>query len=179
MRYLILTAAVLCAFASPAHARHRRAAPQTPQQFNFFGNWFQQPAAAPPIRAARHRRSGVRRILVERSAPHEAVSSEGESILPHPDGCPSRAFCGCGAALRVFGHNVRSLWLAREWFRFPQVPHESAMPGMAAVRSHHVMVLEANLGRGYWRVYDANSGRHMTREHARSISGYRIVNPRG
>jgi hypothetical protein len=50
---------------------------------------------------------------------------------------------------------------------------------MAAVRRHHVMVLEADLGGGMWRVYDANSGHHMTRIHARSLAGYTIVNPHG
>ena len=30
-----------------------------------------------------------------------------------------------------------------------------------------------------WLVYDANSGRHRTRIHARSIASFRIVNPRG
>lgn len=49
---------------------------------------------------------------------------------------------------------------------------------MAAVRRHHVMVLETDLGNGVWMVFDANSGRHLTRVHARSIAGYVIVNPR-
>lgn len=34
------------------------------------------------------------------------------TILPHPPGCPRRAFCGCGAAVEVFGRPIRSLWLA-------------------------------------------------------------------
>jgi hypothetical protein len=50
---------------------------------------------------------------------------------------------------------------------------------MVAVRRHHVFVLEARLGRGVWRVYDANSGHHLTRVHARSIAGFAIVNPFG
>ncbi len=97
-------------------------------------------------------------------------------IVGHPAGCPGRAFCGCGAAVRVFGSPVRSLWLAAAWYRFPRA---APAPGHVAVRRHHVMVLEADLGSGVWRVYDANSGGHATRVHARSISGYTIVNPRG
>ena len=97
-------------------------------------------------------------------------------VVGHPAGCPARAFCGCGAAVRVFGSPVRSLWLAANWFRFPRT---SPAPGTVAVRAHHVMVLEADLGGGVWQVYDANSGGHATRVHARSIAGYVIVNPRG
>src|SRR3569623_3640440 len=44
----------------------------------------------------------------------------GNVILPHPAGCPRRAFCGCGAAVEVFGKPVRSLWLAATWLRFPR-----------------------------------------------------------
>lgn len=103
------------------------------------------------------------------------VPSRSE-IVSHPQGCPSRAFCGCGAAVRVFGHSVRELWLAANWFRFPRTAPAS---GMVAVRRHHVFVLEADLGGGVWQVFDANSGDHLTRVHARSIAGYAIVNPRG
>ena len=96
-------------------------------------------------------------------------------ILPHPAGCPARAFCGCGAALRVFGHQVRELWLAANWFRFPRT---APAPGKAAVRRHHVFVLEQHIAGSIWLVYDANSGRHQTRLHPRSIAGYAIVDPR-
>lgn len=98
------------------------------------------------------------------------------TVVSHPSGCPSRAFCGCGAAVRLFGSPIRSLWLAANWFKFPRA---APAPGMAAVRQHHVFVLETDLGGGIWQVYDANSGGHATRIHARSIDGYRIVNPRG
>lgn len=96
-------------------------------------------------------------------------------VVEHSAGCPRSAFCGCGAAVRVFGHSVRELWLAANWFKFPRT---APAPGMVAVRRHHVMVLEADLGGGVWQVYDANSGRHLTRVHARSIAGYAVVNPR-
>lgn len=97
-------------------------------------------------------------------------------LVSHPSGCPSKAFCGCGAAVRVFGRPIRSLWLAANWFKFPRT---APSPGMVAVRRHHVFVLERPLSGVTWLVYDANSGRGLTRIHPRSITGYVVVNPRG
>lgn len=96
------------------------------------------------------------------------------AVVDHPPGCPRRAFCGCGAAVRVFGAPVRSLWLAANWFKFPRA---APAPGMVAVRRHHVFVLEAHLGGNTWQVYDANSGWRQTRIHPRSLAGYVVVNP--
>lgn len=97
------------------------------------------------------------------------------SIVSHPAGCPGRQFCGCGASVRVFGRPVRELFLSSNWLRFPRTaPHAGAV----AVRRGHVFVLEAPLGGSVWQVYDANSGGHATRIHARSIQGYAIVSPR-
>jgi|ERR1700730_1760420 len=106
----------------------------------------------------------------------EKVAGAATQMLPHPEGCPRSAFCGCGAAVRVFGHSVRELWLAANWFKFPRT---SPAPGMVAVSNHHVFVLEQHLGGYTWLAYDANSGGHATRIHARSIAGYQIVNPHG
>lgn len=114
-----------------------------------------------PVRAIA---SGVQRVAVSVA-----------EVVAHPAGCPGRAFCGCGASVRVFGHSVRELWLAANWYRFPRA---APAPGMVAVRPHHVFVLEADLGGGLWQVYDANSGRGLTRIHARSLAGYTIVSPR-
>jgi hypothetical protein len=110
-----------------------------------------------------------------RLARETASYGRGE-VVSHPSSCPHVAFCGCGAAVRVFGHSVRELWLAANWFRFPRA---APAPGMAAVRAHHVFVLEADLGGGVWQVFDANSGGHQTRVHPRSIAGYTIVDPHG
>ena len=107
---------------------------------------------------------------------HATASVIPVRVVAHPAGCPARAFCGCGAAVRVFGRPVRDLWLAANWYRFPRA---APAPGMAAVRPHHVFVLEADLGGGLWQVFDANSGGHLTRVHARAIAGYAIVNPQG
>ncbi|WP_334518425.1 hypothetical protein [Bradyrhizobium sp. AZCC 2230] len=102
--------------------------------------------------------------------------SGGERVIGgRPAGCPS-SFCGCGAALRVFGHHVPELNLAANWLRFPRT---SPAPGMVAARRGHVFVLEQPLGGDMWMAYDANSGGHATRMHARSLRGYTVVNPRG
>lgn len=131
-----------------------------------------------PVRAFKRKRHHVPVEMVSSIvAPvADAVKRVAAAIVPHPSGCPSRAFCGCGAAVRVFGSPIRSLWLAANWFKFPRT---APAVGMVAVRRHHVFVLDADLGGGLWQVYDANSGRHMTRIHSRSIAGYVIVNPRG
>jgi hypothetical protein len=96
-------------------------------------------------------------------------------IIAHPSGCPRVAFCGCGAAVRLFGAPIRSLWRAANWLRFPPA---APRPDMAAVRPHHVMVILAYHGGGMATVYDANSGGHRTRIHERSLAGFRVVNPR-
>lgn len=174
MIYRIILAALCCVLfsvGSEAHGRHHHhshhahrihvaAQPACQDIFCWFGTQQAQSLAASP--RARQ--------------PRETVSYGHGDIVSHPLGCPARLFCGCGAAVRVFGHSVRELWLAANWFRFPRA---APAPGMAAVRAHHVFVLEADLGGGVWQVYDANSGHHATRVHPRSIVGYTIVNPHG
>lgn len=120
---------------------------------------------------------GVARKIYTPPAAHTQLGRISDAqIVEHPSGCPSRLFCGCGAAVRVFGAPVRDLWLASNWFRFPRA---APAPGMVAVSRHHVFVLEAELGSGLWQVFDANSGGGATRIHARSLAGYTIVNPHG
>jgi len=106
----------------------------------------------------------------------QTTSDHLTQILPHPSGCPARAFCGCGAALEVFGRHVRSLWLAANWFKFPRA---NAAPGMVAVRKHHVFVIRQVVGQNTVLAYDANSGGRKTRLHVRSLSGFTVVNPHG
>lgn len=110
-------------------------------------------------------------------APGTVAASLGSAsaVVAHPAGCPSRAFCGCGASVRVFGHPVRGLYLSSNWLRFPRA---SPGPGMVAARRGHVFVLEQHVQGDEWLVYDANSGGHQTRVHHRSIRGFSIVNPR-
>lgn len=98
------------------------------------------------------------------------------TVLPHPPGCPRRAFCGCGAAVEVFGRPIRSLWLAARWLDFPRA---APAPGMVAARRGHVFVIKQVLGGGQVLAYDANSGGRRTRLHVRSLAGFVVVNPHG
>src|SRR5690242_4608802 len=83
----------------------------------------------------------------------------GDIVGGRPAGCPHR-FCGCGSSLKVFGRIIPALNRAAAWLGFPRT---SPASGMAAVRAHHVMILEAPTSRpGIWIVYDPNGGRHMT-----------------
>jgi len=104
---------------------------------------------------------------------YNAGVADGQIVSGRPSGCP-RSFCGCGAALRVFGRIVPELNLAANWLRFPRT---SPAPGMVAARHGHVFVLEQHVEGDTWMAYDANSGGHATRIHARSLRGYTVVNP--
>ena len=116
----------------------------------------------------------IRAILIA-TALLWAAPAHAQVIGGRPAGCP-HAFCGCGSSLYVFGRIIPALNLAANWFRFPRT---MPAPGMAAVRRHHVMILEAPTSRpGIWIVHDPNGGRHLTWRHARSIAGFVIVNPR-
>lgn len=95
-------------------------------------------------------------------------------MLPHPAGCPRRAFCGCGAAQEVGKSSDRSLWLAANWLRFPRTAPAS---GMAAARRGHVFVLRSHVSGSKWLVVDHNSGGRRSRLHVRDVRGYSIVNP--
>lgn len=126
--------------------------------------------------------SGYREIKIrmkrERRAPPRyhapTVRSQTAQYLPHPSGCPRRAFCGCGASLEVFGVIKRELWLAANWFKFPRT---APAPNTVAVRRGHVFVLKQYISGNTWLVADYNSGGHQSRLHARSIAGYTIVQP--
>ena len=100
-------------------------------------------------------------------------AGEERIVGSRPSGCPNR-FCGCEASLYKFGRIIPELNLAANWRRFPRA---APAPGMAAVRSGHVMILESQVSGNIWTVHDGNSGGHVTREHAVSIAGYSIVNP--
>ncbi|HEY4985173.1 MAG TPA: hypothetical protein VII39_01005 [Bradyrhizobium sp.] len=101
------------------------------------------------------------------------VRADSRIVGGRPAGCP-HAFCGCEASLYKFGRIIPELNLAANWRRFPRT---AAAPGMAAVRSGHVMILQQHVAGNVWFVHDGNSGGHATREHPRSIAGYSIVDP--
>lgn len=152
LRTVILAAlcAVLCASSAEARPKHRA----KPAQVECFIFCPDTPAARP-----------AQRVIVR----------GGSVIGGRPKGCP-RAFCGCGASLKIFGKIIPRLNLARNWFAFPRT---SPAPGMVAVRRHHVFVLEHHIAGKVWMVHDSNSGGGKTRRHPRSIAGYQIVNPHG
>lgn len=100
-------------------------------------------------------------------------SGSGRVVGSRPAGCPNR-FCGCEASLYKFGRIIPGLNLASNWRRFPRTAPAS---GMAAVRSGHVMILQQHIAGDVWLVHDGNSGGHVTREHARSLAGYTVVDP--
>ena len=103
------------------------------------------------------------------------IHSAPAASVAHPAGCPRTQFCGCGVSVRVYGHSVRSLWLAANWRRFPRAIPQ---PGTVAVFGwHHVAYIERMLTELIALVYDPNSGHHQTRIHPRSIAGATIVRP--
>ena len=106
--------------------------------------------------------------------PRYQSGSETARTVAHPRGCLSNSFCGCGVAVHVFGHPVRSLWLAANWLSFPRA---TPAPGMVAVRRGHVFAIIENKGNGRVLAYDPNSGHHKTRIHLRSLAGFKVVNP--
>jgi len=183
MKYLVAAISILLlALTSPADAKHRhhhrhhaRVQAQAAQEcvYDNSGRTVCQLSAKTAISLPNAELSPAPRKNRIRT---EGLTYDSERIVSHPSGCPSRAFCGCGVSVRVFGHPVRNLYLASNWYRFPRA-HPA--PGMVAVRNHHVMFIEHMDANGNAVVYDPNSGNHMTRVHTRSLSGYKIVNPHG
>ena len=145
-------------------AEARRVRHVAPQQQPLFADFWQTPQISSPL------------FHGQQQASVRLRSYGNVQMLAHPSGCPSRAFCGCGAAVEVFGSPRRDLWLAAAWLRFPRT---SPASGMVAARRGHVFVLDSHVSGDVWMARDYNSGGHRSRLHARSIRGYTIVNPRG
>ena len=167
------------------HSHHRHYARVVKQQpsNDFFFNWFA--SGQQQVKEARARKlyayAPSHRVNEETySAPAISHAThiqhhESQIVGGRPAGCPYQ-YCGCYVSLKVFGKIIPSLNLAANWFRFPRaIP----APGMVAVKSHHVFYIAAVNSDGTVIAHDGNSGRHLTRIHARSLSGYRVVNPHG
>jgi hypothetical protein len=97
-----------------------------------------------------------------------------------PAGCPS-SYCGCGAALRVFGRVIPELNPAANWLRFPRT---SPAPGMVAARHGHVFVPGQHLGRHVdgvrrqlWRACNTDSCSLIARIYSRESARNLIENP--
>ena len=167
---LALIAAFLVAITSSAEARHRHphntVLSHTNAQQCEYDNFGKVKCGFSPITASTA-------FKTDKIGISQAVDYV-ERIVSNPTGCPRTQFCGCGASVRIFGHPVRDLYLAANWFRFA---HASPAPGMVAVRSHHVFVIEQVNGDGTVVAYDANSGGHATRIHTVSLSGYSVRDP--
>lgn len=166
---------VLIAATSPASARllnTRATAALTPDVAAVPAYPLAGEAAHASNQTARYRRAGEggRRY----TAP-AAVASEG--YLPHPNGCPRSAFCGCGAAVRIFGTPRRDLWPVSAWYRFPRSFPAAGMVGIP--HAHHVYVLEYQVSGSQWMTSDFNSGGHMSRRQVQDVSRVTIVNPHG
>ncbi len=101
--------------------------------------------------------------------------AKAETLLPHPKGCPARAFCACGACVDLTGSAKACSWRARDWLLFPRI---EPRPNAVAVRRSHVFVLKQHVQGKLWLSADYNSGKHKSRLHVRSIAGYVIVDPR-
>ena len=171
--FLFITTLSIClitsrADARPHHAQHRHsAATTTPIVCDLRGCSNRVTAAPRHQPAARDAFAAV--------SPVDANGNEAV-IGGRPSGCPYE-FCGCEASRYVFGEIRRELNLASAWAR--KFPRAQPTAGMAAVRSHHVMILMSHVDGKDWLVHDGNSGNHLTREHVRSIAGYVIVDPHG
>lgn len=168
-----LTAVFVVLSLTPAEAKHRK----------HRHHYHTAPAIQPYRAGAPQQAWEYREALANETAPQVQITHgrrsygrENVSFLPHPAGCPAIAFCGCGASVEVFGHSIRSLWLAAAWLRFPRT---APAPGMAAVRPHHVFVLRSHVRGDIWLTADYNSGGHRSRLQEQSISHYTIVNPHG
>jgi hypothetical protein len=105
-----------------------------------------------------------------------AAADAGSIIGSRPAGCP-HSYCGCG--LRIYlGLSDKRLNLASNWARL--LPRAAGpAPGLAAVRSGHVMYIESAAGNGQWLIRDYNSGGGLSRLHVRDVRGYVFVSPRG
>lgn len=179
MKTAIIAVLALVALASNAEARHKPAVAKEcnvtmPCDFSYGPEVFKEARrVARGERIAKAVGFGAVRIRAL-DRPSEAAPRRSSQVIGgRPSGCP-RQYCGCGASLQVFGKIIPSLNLAANWLRFPRA---APAPGMVAARRGHVFVLKEHLGGNVWLAHDSNSGRHLTRIHPRSISGYQIVNP--
>lgn len=127
-----------------------------------------------PSRALRRQGRAVRSPHRTARAYSDANGNDTQIIGGRHAGCP-HAYCGCGLRKYLGLSDVR-LDLAWNWARL--FPHESApRAGLAAVRHHHVMYIEAAVGNGLFLIRDYNSGGGLSRLHIRDVRGYVFVRP--
>ncbi len=114
--------------------------------------------------------------VVDATGNRTFAMADAETIIgSRPSGCP-HSYCGCGLR-KYLGLSDTRFNLASNWARLlPREPGPRA--GLAAVRNHHVMYIEAAAGNGQWLIRDYNSGGGLSRVHVRDVRGYIFVNPR-
>ena len=155
------------------HKRHHYSYAKTYKSFS--SEVFDQAAIAPYPTAETHQNRIIANPMGRRHIAPTQGYDVAERVVSHPAGCPRVAFCGCGTSVKVFGHPVRDLYLAANWYRFPSA---IAAAGMVAIFGrHHVAYIESVDANGNAVLYDPNSGGHLTRVHVRNISHAHIVNP--
>src|SRR5262249_4935538 len=98
-----------------------------------------------------------------------AMADTATIIGSRPSDCP-HSYCGCGLRKYLGISDVRLNLASNE---------AAPRPGLAAVRSGHVMYIEAAAGNGQWLIRDYNSGGGLSRMHVRDVRGYVFVNPHG
>lgn len=95
--------------------------------------------------------------------------------LPHPPGCPWKAFCACGAAWELFGQPIRSLWPVSAWRKYPK---DIARPNnVVFARYSHISVLKEQVEGTRWKVHNYNGTNHRSTVQIRDIAGLEIRNP--
>ena len=176
LKYAFVASALLVVMSTASEARSFRTISPAPgcnvtMPCDFSSS---QPGLSIAHTLQRSERRSTPRVDYGRPAVPQVNVASAAIVSGRPSGCP-RSFCGCGASLRVFGRIVPELNLAANWLRYPRT---APAPGMVAARHGHVFVLEAHVEGDTWMAYDANSGGHATRIHARSLRGYTVVNPR-
>ena len=169
-------AIALLVLAAPAQAGHRKAPEPLTLAERLVGavQGLARRAAATAASSAAAASEAFQTAPGRLRAATSPMEGEREEIVPNPPGCPPRLFCGCGVAWKVYGHHVASpnLDASSTWASFPRAP---CAPGHVAVWSGHVAyILECRGSEA--KLWDPNSGGHLTRIHWRELPG-RVVEP--
>ena len=104
----------------------------------------------------------------------------GYVVGGRPAGCPVKAWCGCGLAVKIFGKPRRDLWPARAWLKIGRpvaAPRTGAIAIFKRGSGGHVGLITAVLSPNRIMLWSANDG-GAVRERERStagILGYRYL----
>jgi hypothetical protein len=168
MKAAFLAILLAVSIAGPAEARHRDPPTLAEWLAGAVEGFVRRAAAAAAASGA------VLANASQRAPEWRGGASYGdEEVVSHPAGCPTTAYCGCGASVRLYGHPVRELYPAAAWRRFPRA---TCAAGRVAIwGEHHVAVILECRGNEA-RLWDPNSGSGLTRIHWRELPSL-IVEP--